>query len=630
MGKIIGIDLGSTASCVAVSEGGKPTVIVNADGARTTPSIVSYSDNGEVRVGAAAKRIAVTNPKNTVSLVKRFMGNKYSDVERFKDKFSFEFTDAGTVVKIKAGGKELVPQEVSAEVLRKLKEAAEAYLGEKVTEAVITVPAYFNDAQRTATKEAGEIAGLEVKRIINEPTAAALAFGLDKLNKSMKVVVVDFGGSTADISALDMSDGVFEVISTKGDMFLGGNDVDNAVADWIVSETKTQLGADISKDDMAMQRVREAAEQSKIELSNTTSTTINLPYLTVVDNQPKHLTLTLSRAKFETLAEPFVTKVIDLAKDCLKDGKLTMNDIDEILLVGGSTRIPLVQETIKKVFGKEPNKSVNPDEAVALGAAIQGSVLAGEQTGILLLDVTPLNLNITTMGTVATSMIDANTTIPVTKTKTFTTAVDNQPAVSIEVTQGNRTLAKDNKQIGVFNLEGIAPAPKGIPQIEVSFSLDSNGILSVSATDKATGKSQSIRIEGSSGLSDEEIQKMRADAEANADADKKVAERIQKINEAESVIYSTEKQVKDLDEKLTDDEKKKINEALDGLKAVYNVKDEDRDLDAIEAAMKSLTEVWYPITTRMYQGDASTGGAAQFGDAFGAGGFDPSKFAPQN
>lgn len=597
MGKIIGIDLGSTNSAVAVVENGSPIIIVNSEGNRTTPSVIGYDKSGERVVGETAKRKAVTNAKNTVELIKRFIGNNYSTTKDFKDKFTYEISQGpNDTVRVKINNKEYTPQEISAAILQKMKKTAEDYLGEEVTEAVITVPAYFNDSQRTATKEAGEIAGLTVKRIINEPTAAALAFGIDKLNKNMKILVFDCGGSTHDVSILEMGDGVFEVLSTKGDMFLGGNDIDNLIVDWLVAEGKKQCGIDLSKDTIALQRLKEAAEKTKIELSNTTNSEISLPYITVVDNVPQHLNCSLNRATFNNMISGFVAKAMNVAKDALAAANLKPTDIDEILLVGGSTRIPLIQEEIKKYFGKEGNKSVNPDEAVALGAAIQGSILAGEQTGILLLDVTPLNLNITTMGNVATCMIEANTTIPTKHSQIFSTAVDNQPAVDIEVTQGNRSLAADNKYLGKFILDGIAPARRGVPQIEVTFDIDANGILKVTAVDKATGKSQDIRIEGSSGLAKEEVEKMKAEAEAHAEEDKARIERINVLNGAESTIYNHEKTLENVKDKITEEQKSKLDEALENLKSVYNVKDEDRDLDAIKAAQENYFKTWYEVS----------------------------------
>ena len=598
--KIIGIDLGTTNSCVAVVEGSNPQVIVNSEGFRTTPSAVGFAGE-EKKVGDAAKRQMVVNGKNTISSVKRFIGQSYEDIKAHANDYSYEVKEGknGLAVVV-ADGKEYTPQEISAIVLQKMKKTAEDYLGEEVTEAVITVPAYFNDAQRKATKEAGEIAGLNVRRIINEPTAAALAFGLDKQDKDFKIIVLDIGGGTTDVSILELGSGVFEVLATGGDTFLGGNDIDKKVEEWIIEEGKKELGVNLSKDTMALQRIQESAEKAKIELSNATSTEINLPYITSVDGTPKHLVLTLNRAKFEQLITPFVDKCMNIAKSVLSDANIGASQIDEILMVGGTTRVPLIRQKVKEVFGKEGNYSVNPDEAVALGAAIQGSVLAGENTDIILLDVTPLNLNITTMGRAATVMIPANTTIPVSKSETFSTAVDNQPAVDIEVTQGNRQLAADNKMLGMFVLDGITPAPRGVPQIEVTFSLDQNGILSVSAKDKATGKEQHIAIAASSGLTDEDIKKMKEDAELNAEADKKKIEKINLYNSVDGLIYSTEKSLKEFDEKVSAEEKEKVNEAIDSLKAVYNVDEASRDDEAIKAAVEKLSEVWGPIVQRIY------------------------------
>ena len=602
MSKIIGIDLGSTESCVAVVENGTPTVIVNSEGNRTTPSVVFYDNNGERVVGNVAKRKALNNPKNTVDLIKRFMCNSYKETKSYHNKQSYAIKEGpNDTVRVVINDKEYTPQEISAATLQKMKKTAEDYLGEEVTEAVITVPAYFDDRARTATKEAGEIAGLTVKRIINEPTAAALAFGIDKLNKNMKLLVYDFGGSTLDISILELGDGVFEVLSTKGDMFLGGNDIDNLIVDWLVNEGKTQCHTDLSKDTLAQQRLRDAAEKAKIELSNATQTEINLPYITAVDGVPQHLVCTLSRANFNNMISGLIDRTMNIAKDALSAANLSTSDIDEILLVGGSTRIPLVKDTLAEYFGKEPNKSVNPDEAVALGAAIQGAVLSGDQTGIVLLDVTPMNLNITTMGEVAMCMIEANTTIPTKKSQIFSTAVDDQRAVDIHITQGSRPLAKDNKQLGVFVLDGIMPAKRGVPQIEVTFDIDSNGILQVTATDKGTGKKQNIRIEGSAGLSKDEVEAMKKDAELHAEEDKKKLERVTKLNFAENSIYQTEKNMNEMGDKLSDEQKNKLTEALDNLKAVYNVKDEDRDIDSIENASKNLNEIWYSISEELYK-----------------------------
>lgn len=614
MSKVIGIDLGTGNSAVAVMEGGTPKIIVNSEGNRTTPSVVAYDKNGERKVGESAKRQAAINPKTTVHSIKRFIGCSYTDALPYKDKFAYDVVEGkNNTVNVKVNDKTLTPQEISAAVLQKMKKTAEDYLGEPVTDAVITVPAYFNDSQRTATKEAGEIAGLNVKRIINEPTAASLAFGLDKLDKDMKVLVFDSGCGTTDLSVLDLGSGVFEVMSTNGDVFLGGDDIDNMIIDWLAEYGKSNFGTDLRKDPMALQRLKEAAEKAKIELSSNTTTDINLPYITTVDNVPQHLVTTLTRAQLESMLQPFIDKCVRLCDGVLRRAGLSKSDIDEILLVGGTTRIPRIQKMISDYFGKEGNKSVNPDEAVALGAAIQGAVLNGEQTGIVLLDVTPLNLNITTMGSVATCMIEANTTIPVKKSQVFSTAVDNQPAVDIEITQGNRSMAADNKKLGTFVLDGIAPARRGVPQVEVTFSLDANGILEVTAVDKATGKSQNIRVEGSSGLSKEEVEKMKADAEAHADEDKKKTERLAKLNAAESSIYQTTKLMEDMKDKLSEDQKKSLTESLDNLKAVYEVKDEDRNIESIEAAAKSLNETWYKVTEELNKNAApeSSGQSAE-------------------
>ncbi len=602
MSKIIGIDLGTGASCVAVMENGEPKVIVNAEGDRTTPSVVAFDKTGERKVGVTARRQAIVNPTTTIFSAKRFIGCSYDEIKEYADKFPYKVIKGkNDLAAFEVDGKEYMPQEISAAVLQKMKKTAEDYLGEEVKEAVITVPAYFNDSQRKATQEAGAIAGLDVKRIINEPTAACLAFGIDKLNKDMKVLVFDSGCGTTDLSVLDLGSGVFEVLSTYGDVFMGGDDIDNYIVDYLAEEGIKQFGTDLRKDPMAHQRLKDEAEKAKITLSSATTTDINLPYITVVDNVPKHLTLTFTRAQLERLIQPFLDKSIKLCEGVLEKAELTKNDIDEVLLVGGTSRIPKIQEVLKEYFGKEPSKNVNPDEAVAMGAAIQGAVLSGEQQGIVLLDVTPLNLNITTMGERATCMIEANTTIPTKKSQIFSTAVDNQPAVSIEVTQGNRSLAKDNKVLGTFNLDGIAPAPRGIPQIEVTFSLDVNGVLEVTAVDKATNKEQHITIQGSSGLSKEEVEQMKADAEAHADEDAKRIERLDKLNEAEQGIYRTEKSLDDLKDKITDEQKQELQEKLDSLKAVYNVKDEERNLDDIESASRALNETWFKISSEVSQ-----------------------------
>ena len=634
MSKIIGIDLGTGMSAVAVVENGEPKIIQNAEGNRTTPSIVAFDKNGERKVGETAKRQAIVNPTTTVHSIKRFIGCSYEETKEYVDKFAYKVIEGkNKLASVEIDGKQYMPQEISAAVLQKMKKTAEDYLGEEVTDAVITVPAYFNDSQRKATKEAGEIAGLNVKRIINEPTAAALAFGLDKLDKDMKILVFDSGCGTTDLSILDMGSGIFEVLSTNGDVFLGGDDIDKYIIDWLSEKGISEFGTDLRKDPMALQRLKEASEKAKIELSSSMQAEINLPYITAVDGTPKHLVATLSRAQFENMIRPFINKCLDLCDGVLDKAKLGKNDIDEILLVGGSSRIPAIQQALKDYFGKEPNKGINPDEAVALGAAIQGAVLSGEQNGIVLLDVTPLNLNITTMGKVATCMIEANTTIPTSKSEIFSTAVDNQPAVDVEVTQGNRPLAADNKSIGMFVLGEILPAKRGVPQIEVTFSIDVNGILEVTAIDKATNKSKNIRIEGSSGLSKDEVNRMKAEAEAHADEDKKSMERINKLNMAEASIYQTEKQLDELGEKLTDEQKQKLNDALNNLKTVYDVKDEDRDLDSIDAAVKALNETWYGISESLAKaanptGDASTADFMDMMSKMKSGGFGTTE-APQ-
>ena len=618
MGKIIGIDLGTTNSCVAVMEGNQPTVIINNEGERTTPSVVAFTDGGERKIGNPAKRQAITNPQNTVFSIKRFMGETFDQVQKEVARMPYKVVRGeNNTPRIEINGKLYSPQEISAMILQKMKKTAEDYLRQEVTEAVITVPAYFSDSQRQATKEAGKIAGLDVKRIINEPTAAALAYGLDKKNKDMKVAVYDLGGGTFDISILELGGGVFEVKSTNGDTHLGGDDFDQEIINWLADEfAKDNGGIDLRKDPMALQRLKEAAEKAKIELSNQTSTKINLPYIMPVDGVPKHLVKTLTRAKFEMLCDNLFQRSIEPCRQALKDAGLNASDIDEVLLVGGSTRIPKVQELVKEFFGKEPNRSVNPDEVVAIGASIQGGVLAGDVKDVLLLDVTPLSLGIETLGGVMTKLIESNTTIPTHKSQVFSTAADNQPSVEIHVLQGERPMAKDNKEIGLFHLDGIAPAPRGIPQIEVTFDIDANGILNVSAKDKATGKEQNIRIEASSGLSDEEIQRMRDEAKANEAADKEAKEKVEKINNADALCFQSDKNLKDYGDKIPADKKSAIESALGSLKeAVKN-----QNLSDIDRYTEELTKAWNAASEDMNR--AAQAGAQQ--------GPQPGPQGPQN
>lgn len=606
MGKIIGIDLGTTNSCVAVMEGNEPTVIPNEEGKRTTPSVVAFLDNGERKIGDSAKRQAITNPTRTLSSIKRFMGSRYSEIAEEAKLMPYKVVKGSNdTVKIDIEGRQYSPQEISAMILQKMKKTAEDYLGQEVTEAVITVPAYFNDSQRHATKEAGEIAGLTVKRIINEPTAAALAYGLDKKEQDSTIAVFDLGGGTFDISILDLGDGVFEVRSTNGDTHLGGDDFDRVIINWLADEFKKQENIDLRKDPMALQRIKDAAEKAKIELSSGVSTEINLPYITAVDGVPKHLVMKLTRAQFEQLADDLIARTIEPCRAALKDAGISTNDIDEVILVGGSTRIPKVQEAVEKFFGKKPNKSVNPDEVVAIGASIQGGVLSGDVKDVLLLDVTPLSMGIETAGGVYDVVIESNSTIPTKKMKVYSTAADNQPSVEIHILQGERPMAKDNRTVGRFILDGIPPAPRGVPQIEVTFDMDANGILNVSAKDKGTGKEQNIRIEATTGLSKEEIEKMKAEAAANAESDKQARERVDKLNAADGLIFQSEKQIKEYGEKIPAEKKEAIEAAINELKEAHKAE----DVDKIDAITAKLNDAWQAASQDMYQAGAGQEGA---------------------